>query len=226
MSLRDRMQRRWFPRLVVALSTVRGPRRLAAALRRACGGQGRVRLFVAFDDPSSAVAVLGLVPRTAGRRVELVIEPVVRRGIPGDPAKESKRRYAVADARRLARREQRELSRTAPLDPRDTAFLAAWTAAAPAGPARVDFCVAAMRRLWFESDGPVLAADFTDLYRTHAGCDPPPPGAEGHVRSERSMRARRLYDTPIAVTGGQWFFAHERLPQIEHALDDLGWTLA
>jgi hypothetical protein len=38
------------------------------------------------------------------------------------------------------------------------------------------------------------------------------------------MKRRRLYDTPVAVFAGQWFFAHERLPQIEYALDELGWT--
>ena len=40
------------------------------------------------------------------------------------------------------------------------------------------------------------------------------------------MRRRRLYDTPAAVVGGQWFFAHERLAQIGHRLDELGWRAA
>jgi hypothetical protein len=28
------------------------------------------------------------------------------------------------------------------------------------------------------------------------------------------------------VVHGQWFFAHERLAQIEHRLDELGWAAA
>jgi 2-hydroxychromene-2-carboxylate isomerase len=209
------------PRVIVALSTVRGPARFRAVVRRALGRPGTVRLFVAFDDPSSAVAVLGLADRLATRRVELVIEPVVERGIPGDPAVEAKRRYAVVDAGRLAQRDGRSLSRTEPLDASETAFLATWAATAPAA-----FTVAAMRHLWFESDGPIRREPFVALWREHAGGEPPPDGPVFDRPSERSMRRRRLYDTPVAVLGGQWFFAHERLPQIEHALDDLGWRAA
>jgi 2-hydroxychromene-2-carboxylate isomerase len=38
------------------------------------------------------------------------------------------------------------------------------------------------------------------------------------------MDKRGLYDTPIAVVHGRWYFAHERLGQIEDWLDELGWT--
>ena len=61
------------------------------------------------------------------------------------------------------------------------------------------------------------------LWREHVGAAPPADGAAGPRRSERAMRLRRLYDTPVAVVHGQWFFAHERLAQIEHRLDELGW---
>jgi len=217
--LRDRLQRRVVPRLVVALSTVRAPRRWAAGARRLAGGEGVVRLYVAFDDPYSAVALLGLVERLAGRRTRLIVEPVVKRGIPGDPAVEDKRRYAVLDARRLGRRAGLELSRSAPLAPESTAFLAGWVAAAP----NAGFCAAAMRRLWFESDGPVSPDAFASLWREHGGGEPP-HGGDAH-RAERGMRRRRLYDTPVAVVGGQWFFAHERVDQVAHRLDELGWTV-
>jgi 2-hydroxychromene-2-carboxylate isomerase len=195
------------PRVVVKLSTVRAHRRAAATVRRALGGRGKVRLYVAFDDPSSAVALLGLSERLRGRRIDLIVEPVVARGIPDDPAAGAKRRYAVVDARRLARRDGRELSRTEPVPQDATAHLAHQAAALPATE-RTAFCVAAMRRLWFESDGPLDPVDAGD----------------GALPGERGMRLRRLYDTPVAVVGGQWFFAHERLAQIESALDDLGWT--
>lgn len=224
MSLRDRIARRLVPRVIVKLSTVRAPRRAAARLRRLLGGSGRVELFVAFDDAYSAIAVLGLADRTARRRVNLVLEPVVRRGIPGDPAAEAKRSYVLVDARRLARRDGVTLSRGAPLPAEATAFLAAWAASVPRGPVRTAFCVAAMRHLWCESDGPVDPAGYAELFREHVGCEPPAEAA-GAVDSERRMRRRRLYDTPVAVVHGQWFFAHERLPQIEHRLDELGWSV-
>ena len=226
MSLRDRLQRRVVPRAVVALSTVRWPRRWAAAMRRAVGGTASVRLYVAFDDPYSAVATLGLADRVSGRRAQLRIEPVVRRGIPGDPAAAAKRRYAIVDARRLGRRAGLELSRSEPVVPEATAFLAEWAAALPQGTRRVRFCAAAMERLWFASDGPVEPEPYAALLREHAGSAPPEDGARGPARGEREMRRRRLYDTPVAVVHGQWFFAHERLGQIEHRLDELGWTAA
>lgn len=227
MTPRDRLQRRVFPRMLVALSTVRRPRRAAAALRRGLGGRGKVRLFIAFDDPSSAVAALGLADRTAGRRVHLVVEPVVRRGIPGDPAVDDKRRYAVVDARRLARRDGRTLTRSEPLGPQEVAFLADWALAVPESH-RTAFSVAAMRHLWFESDGPVAREPYVALWREHAaGTEPPADAGDDQTRSsERAMRLRRLYDTPVAVVAGQWFFAHERQAQIEHRLDELGWEAA
>ena len=223
MSPRDRIARRLVPRLIVKISTVRAPRRAAARVRRLLGGAARVELFVAFDDASSAVALLGLADRTTRRRADLVVEPVVQRGIPGDPAAEAKRSHALVDARRLARRDGVTLSRSGPLPAEATAFLAAWAASAPRGPVRTAFCVAAMRRLWCESDGPVEPTQFADLYREHVGSEPP-EGAGDAAASERRMRRRRLYDTPVAVVHGQWFFAHERLPQIEHRLDELGWV--
>lgn len=222
MSLRDRLQRRVIPRAIVALSTVRLPRRIAAAARRALRGRATVRLFVAFDDAQSAVAVIGIVPRLARRRARLVIEPVVRRGIPGDPAAEDKRRYAVVDAGRLLRRDGHAMSRTAPIAAGEVAFLAAWAAAAPPGP-RAGFTEAAMRELWLASDGRVDRERMATLYRDHVGAAPPADGGGGPARHERAMRRRRLYDTPVAVVHGQWFFAHERLGQIEHRLDELGW---
>jgi 2-hydroxychromene-2-carboxylate isomerase len=218
--MRDRLQRRVIPRLVVALSTVRWPGRVAAAVRRARGGRARVELFVAFDDAQSAVALLGVHERVAARRASLVVRPVVARGIPDDPAVEAKRRHALADARRLARRDGREVSRSAPLAAGDVAFLAAWAAAAP----DITFAVAAMRHLWFGSDGPVTREPYAVLWRERYGSEPPHGGDA--TAAERAYRRRKLYDTPVAVVHGQWFFAHERLGAIEHRLDELGWRAA
>jgi 2-hydroxychromene-2-carboxylate isomerase len=185
-----------------------------------------VELFVAFDDPYSAVALLGLAERLAHRSADLAVEPVVARGIPGDPAVQAKREYAVVDARRLALRDGLAQSRREPLPAEATAFLARWATAAPQGPKRTAFCVAAMRELWFTSVGEVAREPFAALWREHVGGTPPDGDGDGALPGERRMRRRRLYDTPVAVVAGQWFFAHERLAQIEHRLDELGWSAA
>lgn len=220
MTPKDRIERRLVPRLIVTLSTVDAHRRLLARLRRARGGRGTVDLYVAFDDPYSAVATLGLAARTAGRPADVRVHPVVARGIPGDPAAEAKRTYAVTDARRLAARDGLTFTRTTTVAPAAAAFLARWTAAAPDGAARLAFAADAMRRLWCEDVEPTPDA-YADLHAAHLG--PPPAAAPGALPAESVMRRRGLYDTPIAVVHGQWFFAHERLPQIEHRLDELGW---
>jgi len=223
---KERMERRVLPALVVRLSRITFPARVAAAARRALGRRGRVELFFAFDDPCSAVALTDLATRLSGREVLLVLRPVVKRGIPGDPAVEQKRRYAIDDARRIARRLGMGLSRTEPLAAQETAFLAEWAAGAPQGPALQRFCVAAVGRLWLTGAGPVERSEYEALWRECLGTDPPAPGeGEGAVRrNERLMKRRRPYDVPAAWVHGQWFFAHDRLPQIAERLDELGWT--
>jgi hypothetical protein len=216
------LARRVLPRTVVAFSRLDLRGRLSAAARRRLGRRGRVELFFAFDDAASALALLDLADRLAGRPVTLVLEPVLRRGIPDDPAVDLKRRHAIADVRRRAPRLLgAPLARTEPLAPEDTGFLAEWVAAA--GPGRVRFAVAAMRRLWFETDGPVARSEYAALWRSVVGAEPPTDGAAAVRRCERLMRRRRPYDTPAAWIHGQWFFAHDRLPQIAARLDDLGW---
>jgi hypothetical protein len=208
----DALRRRVLPRAVVALSArdVRG--RVAARL----GRRAVVELYFAFDDPCSAVAVVDLAGRLAGYDVAIAPRPVVRRGIADDPAVEDKRRYALADARRLARRSGRTLGRDAPLAPDDVAFLAAWVAAAP----DLGVCVAALERLWLTPGAPsaIDRADYAALWPAA-----PPAGDPAAVRrNERRMRRRGPYDTPAAWVLGQWSFAHDRPAQIAARLDDLG----
>lgn len=206
----ERLRRSVVPSTIIRLSTIDRPARAAAALRRARGKRGSVELFFAFDDPCSAIAVLDLAERLAGRDVDLVLSPVVRRGIPGDPAVEAKRRFAVQDARRLARRSGLTLGRTELLDPEATAGLAA-RAMTLTGAERVAFCRDALERLWI------------------AGEDVPAAGPAGEAavrRNERRMTRRGPYDTPAAVIGRDWWFAHDRLVQIGERLDDLGWRAA
>jgi 2-hydroxychromene-2-carboxylate isomerase len=219
----DALARRVIPRAVVALSQLDGAARLGAAARRRAHRPGRVELYFAFDDPCSAVAVIDLAARLAGRDVALLPRPVVRRGIPGDPAVELKRRHALDDARRIGARSGLVLGREEPLDAGTTAFLAGWVAAEPPGPGLVSFCADALRRLWFAGGGPVAPAAYAALWRERLGGDPG-SGDAGVRRNERRMRRRGPYDTPAAWVHGQWFFAHDRLPQIAHRLDELGWT--
>jgi 2-hydroxychromene-2-carboxylate isomerase len=227
MSVADRLARRALPRAVVLQSRVDWPARSAAAARRRLGRGGRVELFFAFDDPCSAVALIELAERRRGRHAELCLMPVVRRGIPGDPAVELKRRYAIADARRLGARSGLVLSREEPLEPALVSFLAEWVGETRQGPNLVRFCVEAMRELWFGSAGPVPRVELAALWREQLGGEPPlSVTSHGVRRNERHMRRRGPYDTPAAWVHGQWFFAHDRLPQIEQRLDELGWGAA
>lgn len=220
------LTRRAFPRAVVALSRVTWPARIGAAERRRFGQRGCVELFFAFDDPCSAMAVIDLVTRLRERDVDLVLKPVVARGIAGDPAVDQKRRYAIVDARRRARRIGLELHRGEPLPPESTAFLAEWAAAAPQGHPLTRFCVDALRHMWYASDGPVEEAHYAALWQSLFEEDPADAdGPAGVHRNERLMRRRGPYDTPAAWVHGQWFFAHDRLVQIGERLDDLGWTV-
>ena len=221
----DLLARRVVPSAVIALSRVTWPARAGAGLRRRLGRRGRVELFFAFDDPCSAIAVLDLSERLSGRRVRLLLLPVVQRGIPGDPAVELKRRYALQDARRLARREGWAIARDEPLEPGEVAFVGEWAAATPQGPALQRLCVAAMRRLWLEG-APVDREAFAALWREQLEAPPPDDGGAAARRDQRLMRRRGPYDTPAACVHGQWFFAHDRLAQIAERLDELGWTAA
>lgn len=220
------LKRRLLPGLVIALSRVTWPARLGAAARRRTGRSGTVELFFAFDDAASAVAVIELVARLASRDVQLLMKPVVRRGIPGDPAVDLKRRYAITDAERLGQRTGHSLSRRDPVDAADCAFLAGWVAAAPPSQALGQFCSEAMGELWFSSDGAVNPKPFAALWAQHLGGAPPAADEEAVRANERLMAKRKPYDTPAAWVHGQWFYAHERLAQIETRLDELGWTAA
>jgi 2-hydroxychromene-2-carboxylate isomerase len=224
-SLREVLTRRVGPRAVVALSRMDGPALVGAMARRRLGRRGRVEVYFAFDDPCSAVAVIDLADRLAGRDVRLLLAPVVQRGIADDPAVELKRDYAIEDARRLLRRSGLVLRRDTPVAADEVAFLAGWAASAVPGPALTRFCVAALRHLWLCTDGSVAASDYAPLWRHAFGTEPPAhAGVDAVAANQRRMARRGAYDTPAAWVHGQWFFAHDRPAQIAARLDDLGWT--
>jgi hypothetical protein len=77
-----------------------------------------------------------------------------------------------------------------------------------------------MRELWCgDPEAPLSRERFAPLF-------PGKPPAGDARRAERSMRRRGLYDTPVAVLAGEWFFAHERVATIAERLDELGWRAA
>ncbi|MDX6702625.1 MAG: hypothetical protein QOF26_2851 [Baekduia sp.] len=222
----DALARRILPRTVVTLSRIDAPAKLAARVRRALGRPGRVELYFAFDDPCSAVAVVDLAERLAGYDVELLMRPVVGRGIPDDPAVELKRRYALQDARRLARRSGRTLAREIPIGPDDLMFLARWVATEDQpSPALTAFCAAAATRLWLTPDaGPIDHEEYAALWRqAFGGAEPALDDTDPVCRNERRMARRGPYDTPAAWIHGRWSFAHDRPAQLAAWLDELGW---
>jgi 2-hydroxychromene-2-carboxylate isomerase len=215
--------RRLLPRAVVAESRVDVVGRAGAAARRRLGRRGTVELYFAFDDPWSAVALFDLAQRVGRHDARLVLRPVLDRGIPGDPAVELKRRYALTDSKRLAGRLGLELARAEPWDPIASNLLAEWVACAPQGATLTRFCIEAMGRLWFNGEG---RPDLGGLWRKEMGDQARIDGEKAVRRNERRMRMRGIYDVPAAWVHGQWFFAHDRPAQIEQRLDDLGWAAA
>ena len=210
------------PGLILALSKVRAPAKAAAALRRLTGRRGLVEVFVAFDDPSSALALVELDRRLARRKVDIVVRPVLNRDLAGDPAIEAKRAYAVADTRRLARRYDLVLARSEPLPADELAFVGEWVAASePADGTR--FAIAAASRIWFEPGAPIDRAAVSELFTQAVGGPPPGSGAEAVRANEKIAKRKLVYTVPMASVHGRLFFAHERLDQIGEELDLLGW---
>jgi 2-hydroxychromene-2-carboxylate isomerase len=223
--MRDILQKVLMPRLLVAWFSTRWPGQLWAWLLRCLGGRAEVELYFAFDDPYSVVA-LPLLEVAARRHTELSLYPLVERGMDQDPALEQRRRFAIEDSLRLLRRRGLGLRRRSPLAPADTAFLAAWTEALRGRPQMQAFAAAALTRLWLNSDGTVRPEDYAGLFRELTG--EAPPAADGVlVQRLAANRARQLrkghWESPAARVQCEWFFAHERIPQIEERLSYLGW---
>lgn len=222
------LKRSLVPSLVIAASRWRGPRLAAMRIAHRCGLPIRLELYFAFDDPYAAIALPALLDslrrRPAKNRISVQLYPLVQRGIPGDPAALARRRFALTDARRLALRAAWNLSRTEPLDADDCAFLAAWTAAARHHPAALAFASDALELLWRDSDRPVSQSCFEALYRAHL--DRPSPIVDNALQRVLQGNTDRLiakghWESPSLRIAGEWYFAHERLAQIDRRLDEL-----
>lgn len=202
-------------------------------MRRLTGRSGRVELFVAFDDPNSAVALVELERRLRRREVELAVFPVLERDMEDDPAIEAKRTYAVSDASRLAARSGLALSRREPIPAAEVTFLAEWVASAGDSVEVTRFAVEAARLLWLDggdamSDSAAPAEvdreAFIDLWRRTVGGAPGDVNASAVDSNQRRMKRRGAYAVPMAWVHGRLYFAHDRLDSIEDELDSLGWT--
>jgi len=221
--IRDTLTRKTGPKLIIASAGVKAPQRMAAARLRKTGGRERVELFCALDDPLSAVALIGLSERLKGRRVELVVLPVVSRGMEGDPAIEWKRKFSVIDATRLAARDGIRFKRDTIVQPSTTKYLAEWISAREPATAVTNFAIEASRQIWVDGVDPADEGHFAELWDRIVGGTPPGPGTGRIALNQSLMKKRGPYDTPAACLRGQWFFAHERLDRIAQTLDELGW---
>jgi 2-hydroxychromene-2-carboxylate isomerase len=223
MSLADSIRRTIAPQLVVASSRIEWLARWNAALRRARGHSANIECYFAFDDPYAAIALPGLIKILKQRRAHLTLYPLIERGIANDPAAEARRRHAVEDSQRLARRFGKTLSRTQALTAQDCAFLAEWTQIAITDAGVVNFAAAALEQLWFQSSGPVVEHDFLTLRARYLKDRPASTAGTALTGNTARLVKRGHWESPAVFTGGQWFLAHERLAQINDHLERLGW---
>jgi 2-hydroxychromene-2-carboxylate isomerase len=224
-AMAEYLRRAAAPRIVVATSRRRWLQQWRVSLRRSVGLPPLIELFLAFDDPYAAIALPGLLKIAAAHDAHLKLRPLITRGIDGDPAGEQRRVHAITDSRRLAQRDGRALRRSAPLPARDCAFLATWTATAEEHPKVNEFVAAALNKLWFESDGSPAAQEYQAIYQSHIGAAAPAPNAAQEAAlAANAKRLKKLghWESPTAYIAGEWFFAHERLAQIDSRLRALG----
>jgi 2-hydroxychromene-2-carboxylate isomerase len=226
--IREHVSRCVVPRL--ALGIQEQIARAGEARARIAGLLGQppsVELYIAFDDPYSALALVQLAPILRRRGIVLALYPLVERGISEDPDLSLRKTYAIQDSRRLARRAGLVLRRSAPISPHQVAFLAEWTEAARGSPGMEAFAVAAMNRLWLTDGSEALRSEYALLYETimlRRSPDSSTALRKRLVSSTKRLRRKGHYETPAARVAGEWFFAHERIPQMETRFDELGWA--
>jgi 2-hydroxychromene-2-carboxylate isomerase len=224
-ALTEFLRRAAAPRIVVATSRWRWAQNARAALRKIFGGRPTIELFFAFDDPYAAIGLPGLIRIAETRKAHLKLLPIITRGIDGDPAAEQRAVHAITDSRRLAQRDGRSLRRSAPLSAHDCEFLAAWAIAAELSPGCNAFVAAALEKLWFGSDDAPKPEHHIALYQQHIGLAPPAvSSAHSSQLANHNKRLHKLghWESPVARVAGEWYFAHERLQQIDERLGALG----
>jgi 2-hydroxychromene-2-carboxylate isomerase len=223
----EHISRSLVPRLAIGIQEqIRRAGEARARIERLFGRPPSIELYIAFDDPYSALAVVQLVPILHRRGIVLALYPLIEHGIAGDPDLALRKAYAITDSRRLARRAGLVLGRSDPISPEQVEFLAEWTEAARGSAGMEAFAVAAMNRLWLTEGTEIDRGEYARLYEATA-LRRPPEGAQA-FRKRLLLHTKRLrrkghYETPAARVAGEWFLAHERIPQMERRFDELEW---
>ena len=87
--IRRRVTRNVVPRAAMATLDTRLPTRLREGARRVVGLRPTGELFVAFEDPCSALALRQIPDLLTEHECKIDLFPVVDHGIPNDPEAES-----------------------------------------------------------------------------------------------------------------------------------------
>ncbi|MCB0220960.1 MAG: hypothetical protein KDH09_14775 [Chrysiogenetes bacterium] len=228
MSLRDNLVRGTGPRVLIrAWHQQETLAKGAARAQRLIGGRASIEFFFAFDSPYSAVSLAPLLEIAGRHRGELQAFAVGRHGIQGDPDARMRKAYEILDAGRLLRRQGKSLTRTKPLPTSEVRELTLLAEAARRAGKGNAFAAAALDKLWCEdADKAPQLADYEALYSEVVGKSPgnaPGKLASAIVDNEKRLERKGHWEVPTALVGGQWFFAHERIEQIDAWLGELGW---
>jgi len=219
----DRAKRSILMRAVVAAQDLSPGHALRSRVKRALSRPARVELYFAFDDPYAAVAMRPLREVVLRHEAELSLFPLLDRGMPDDPAWDQREHYAIVDARRLARRTGRVLRRTAPIPPEKLDYLARFTQSIKDERKKAAFAEVALEEVWLGERTPE-PSELRKVFRRIVGEDAP-----GHfrecaaldgalVRNHERLARRGHWESPACWVEGEWFFAHERIAQIDELL--------
>ncbi len=224
-NIKEHIKRALGPRLLITYFKFKMKRRTRPTLQRLFGQPGSIDLFFAFDCPYSLVALTGLYEILDERSVVLNLFPVINRGIENDPDIELRRSYSIKDAARMSKRKDIEIKRTAPLDPDQTGFLAALSEAGR-GPRGGELIFRFLEKVWSFSGPEIQEEPFYALYEEIIG-EAPPEDLEGPYQkireNEALLKKKGHWEVPSLLVYGEWYFAHERITQIEERLNYLGW---
>lgn len=199
-------------------------RRVRSAATKALGLTPSIELYFAFDDPYTAVALPAVIDLARRHGVALSLYPVGNHGIVGDPDLPLRREASIVDAARLLRRHGRVLRHRPPIEPDAVRFLAAWTESARVSGTEAAFAAAAVASIWESADPLSVTGPLRSVYERVVNAPPPAdrgPFDQAVARNEKRLRARGHWETPAARIAGEWFFAHERVEQMNELLTDL-----
>ena len=213
------------PRLILSYFKLKRRSKVKSILERALGLPGTINFFFAFDCPYSLIALSSLFEILDERSVVLNLFPVINRGIENDPAIDIRRAYSIKDAVRFGERNNIEIKRTTPLLPDQVGFLAA-LAEAGRGPKYGELVFRFLEQVWFSDDPDISEEPFRAFYENIIGEKAPDDLNKQYKKvrkNEKLLQKKGHWEVPSALVYGEWYFAHERISQIEERLNFLGW---